>query len=76
MLRSKDTWGECNGEWDENYFGSFSKRNFKNPRSRQVLHPGTRLPVPIVNAQRNGAEISLDRLKERQNKAHLPTDIS
>lgn len=37
MLRSKDTWGECNGKYDENYFGSFSPRNFKNPSSCQVI---------------------------------------
>lgn len=30
MLRSKDTWGECNEKYDENYFGSFTTKKFKN----------------------------------------------
>lgn len=47
MLRSKDTWGECNGKWDEKFFGSFTTRNFKNLGFRQLVYPHTELLMQI-----------------------------
>lgn len=70
MLRSKDTWGEGNGEWDENYFGSFGKKKLQNPfglsssrNSAFPRQPRNRVIVSFLNRQRC------------QNNAHLMKPI-
>lgn len=51
MLRSKDTWGEGNGEWDENYFGSFGKKKLQKKKTPSLCTahatPVFDLPLPF-----------------------------
>lgn len=63
MLRSKDTQGECNGKYDENYFGSFTTRNFNKPRSPQLIYSDIQLLTLIL--AKNLTETSVSVLKKQ-----------
>lgn len=72
MLRSKDTWGESNGKYDENYFRSFTTKNFKNPRPRQIIPSYIQLPTFTIPG--NLTEMSINILREdkiRQNSTPM-----
>lgn len=72
MLRSKDTWGEGNGEWDENYFGSFGKKKLQTPFGLRSCSRNSAFP----RQPRKRVRVSSLNRQTGPNNAHLLIDIS